>query len=253
MRLKIVAGNWKMNGNSSFVGSYLDTLKAALAEADLLVGMKVVLAPPSTLLSGMKSALSGSIIELAGQNVSSYQEGAYTGELSAAMLTDVGCAWCLVGHSERRALFGESNQDTVEKVKRLLEQRIRPIFCVGETLAQRQSGAAEAVVAEQLDAVFEALDEAQLSQLVVAYEPVWAIGTGHTATPGQAQEMHKAIRSKVARKSATLAENLTILYGGSVNAGNAQELFAQPDIDGGLVGGASLKAKEFSQICEQMG
>jgi len=253
MRRKMIAGNWKMNGSSSFARDYLCTFKSVLADAKLSEGLQVVLAPPAILLTEMKSALTGTSITLAGQSVSSYESGAYTGELSSAMLSDAGCSWCLVGHSERRALFGESDSEVVKKVKQLLRQKIRPILCVGETLEQRENGIAEDVVAKQLNAVLDVCSDEALALLVVAYEPVWAIGTGKTATPDQAQAMHKSIRSQVAKKSASLANDLSILYGGSVNASNARELFSQNDIDGGLVGGASLKAEQFSQICEQMG
>ena len=201
----------------------------------------------------MAELIENSPLSLAAQNLSPYDSGAYTGELSSTMLLDVGCKWCLVGHSERRALFGESNDEVVKKVKQLLQKGVQPILCVGETLEQSDSGIAEEVVAEQLNAVFNVCSVNELTRLVVAYEPVWAIGTGETATPDQAQAMHKSIRSEVEKKSASLAGDLTILYGGSVNAANARELFSQQDIDGGLVGGASLKAEQFSQICEQMG
>jgi len=252
MRRKIVAGNWKMNGSSSFALDYLNNFKSAIAAANLSEGIQVILAPPATLLSELKRALSGTAISLAAQTVSAYESGAYTGELSSSMLLDGGCTWCLVGHSERRALFGESNDAVAEKVKQLLRLDIQPILCVGETLEQREDGSAENVVAQQLSAVLNVFTEDELANLVVAYEPVWAIGTGKTATPDQAQTMHKKIRAKVAEKSAGLANNMTILYGGSVNSVNARELFSQDDIDGGLVGGASLKAEEFSKICEQI-
>lgn len=253
MRRKIIAGNWKMNGDRSFANEYISTFLPALAAAELSEGVQIVLAPPAILLTEMAPKLADSEVTLAAQSVSSYESGAYTGELSSAMLSDAGCTWCLVGHSERRALFGETNAEIVNKVAQLLRQKVTPILCVGETLAQRESGEAESVVAEQLNAVLEAFTEDELALLVVAYEPVWAIGTGKTATPAQAQAMHKGIRAQVAKKSADLANDLTILYGGSVNVATAKELFSQQDIDGGLVGGASLKAEQFSQICEQMG
>ena len=214
--------------------------------------MQVVIANPSALLSEVAVHSSESVVELSAQNVSSYEEGAYTGETSANILAELKCLWCLVGHSERRALFGETDDLVVQKVQQLLAKDIQPILCVGETLVQREAGQAESVVAEQVNAVFDKFGESDLSKVVVAYEPVWAIGTGQTATPDQAQAMHKCIRSLVAAKSEGLADKLVILYGGSVNADNAETLFAQEDIDGALVGGASLKVEAFSRICEQM-
>lgn len=219
-------------------------------------GVQIVLAPPMTLLDSMHGLISQheqSCVQLAAQNVAATHNGAFTGEASAAMLRDVGCTWCIVGHSERRALFGETDQDVVNKVSRLLEQGIRPIVCVGESLQQRDAGEAESVVARQVNALLDAFTVDQLQVLVFAYEPVWAIGTGRTASPEQAQQMHLAIRAQVSIRSEVLAQNMAILYGGSVNASNAEELFAQPDVDGGLVGGASLKALEFAHICGQAG
>jgi triosephosphate isomerase len=254
MRRKIVAGNWKMNGNAAFTQDYLEKFKMLLAENNLLecAEIDIVLAVPPILLPALKQGVSGSAVAVSGQNVSSFQGGAYTGEVSAEMLADMSCQWCLVGHSERRALFGETDQVIVEKVRQLLAVSIKPILCVGETLEQRDAGQAEKVVAEQLDAVFGVLSEADLEKLVVAYEPVWAIGTGQTASPEQAQSMHAFIRARIAGESPVLADNLAILYGGSVNSKNADALFGQADIDGGLVGGASLKPEEFILICNEM-
>jgi triosephosphate isomerase len=248
----MVAGNWKMNGGLEFTRDYFDAFKNSLKNISFPENMQVVIAPSSVVLSEAIRHSSGSVIELSAQNVSSYEEGAYTGETSAKMLAELKCFWCLVGHSERRALFNESDVAVVEKIRRLLAENIKPILCVGETLAQREAGKAESVVAEQINAVFDAFSEAELSKIVVAYEPVWAIGTGKTATPEQAQAMHRCIRGFIAAKSESLAEKLVILYGGSVSADNAEALFAQEDIDGALVGGASLKVEAFSRICEQM-
>jgi len=252
VRQKIVAGNWKMNGGIAFARDYFDAFKVSLKDISLPENMQVVIAPPSALLSEVALQASGSVVELSAQNVSSYDEGAYTGEISAKILADLKCLWCLVGHSERRALFEETNAVVVEKIKQLLAKGIQPILCVGETLAQREAGQAESVVADQVNAVFDVFDESELSRVVIAYEPVWAIGTGKTATPDQAQAMHQCIRNLVAAKTEQLAEKLVILYGGSVNADNAETLFSQEDIDGALVGGASLKVEAFSRICEQM-
>lgn len=240
-----------MNGSARAIVDYLGVFESditAVAE-----DVEIVLAPPSLYLSKLGDAKSSERIHLAAQNVAAQQDGAYTGEISSGMLSDAGVAYSLVGHSERRSLFGETDAVVVEKVARLLEQGIRPILCVGETLEERESGNAQRVVEAQLNAVIRAYEEVQLSGLVVAYEPVWAIGTGKTATPGVAQEMHAAIRACMAETMPALAARCPLLYGGSVNSANAAELFAQEDIDGGLVGGASLKPEEFLIICQSIG
>ncbi len=251
MRRKIVAGNWKMNGSRANLAEYVHVLSSRLK--DRSGDVNVVLAPPSVFIPELQTLLESSSVELSAQNVAAYKAGAYTGELGASMLKEYGCQWCLVGHSERRTLFAETDADIVAKTARLLEADIQPVLCVGETLEQREQGLETDLVSAQLKAVLSGFELSELSGLVVAYEPVWAIGTGKTATPEQAQEMHAYIRSVAAGFSSEFADALTILYGGSVNAGNAKALFAQQDIDGGLVGGASLKADEFSQICESMG
>jgi len=251
MRQKIVAGNWKMNGSVEFAQDYLDKFIPAVSQ--LQGKVEIILAPPAVYLSDMAKRLADTEIQLSAQNVAEQDAGAYTGEISAGMLLDSGCQWCLVGHSERRTLFSESDESVRIKVAKLIDSGIRPILCVGETLEERESGQAQSVVAAQVDAVFSQLSEESLQKVVVAYEPVWAIGTGKTATPEQAQEMHKMIRSEVAKISEELAQGLVILYGGSVNAANAKDLFEKDDIDGGLVGGASLKADDFAHICEQIG
>lgn len=251
MRRQIVAGNWKMNGNQAFVREFLDQF---LANVDgLNEATEVILAVPSVLVGAVVDASAKIDVSVAAQNVSSYDAGAYTGEISAAMLSDFGLRYCLIGHSERRQLFGETDSDIVAKAGRLFGEGIAPILCVGESLEQRESGQADQVVTAQVEAVLSAYEEEQLASLVVAYEPVWAIGTGKTATPEQAQAMHEVIRAVIAKKSQALAERCPILYGGSVNAASAEALFGQPDIDGGLVGGASLKAEEFTKICESIG
>jgi len=241
-----------MNGSVAFSRDYFEAFNISLAKIALPENMQVVIAPPAVLISSVAQQALAGIVTLSAQNVSSYDKGAYTGETSAEMLVDLSCQWCLVGHSERRALFAETDRVVVDKVRQLLVNNVQPILCLGETLAQREAGNAEAVVAEQLNAVFGVFSEVELSNIVLAYEPVWAIGTGKTATPDQAQAMHKSIREQVALKSKSLAEKIVILYGGSVNAANAETLFAQEDIDGALVGGASLKVEEFSRICELM-
>ena len=254
MRRKIIAGNWKMNGGFAFMQSYISEFTDSLSEKGLLnsTDLRVILAPPAILLSEMKQGLENSGIDISAQNVSAYLSGAYTGEMSSSMLAELECGWSLVGHSERRALFGETDEVVLEKVKCLLERSVSPILCVGESLSQRENHEAELVVGRQIEAVFGNLSVEQLKTIVIAYEPVWAIGTGKTATPEQAQEMHEYIRRTVAKKSTALAESIEILYGGSVSASNSKALFNKKDIDGGLVGGASLKVNDFLLICEHL-
>ena len=252
MRSKIVAGNWKMNGGLAFMQDYLKAF-AEQSEGMVPENVQVMIAPPAVLLSAFSQLASATDIQLAAQNVSEYEQGAFTGEVSASMLKDVGCAWSLVGHSERRSLYGETNDAVVAKVSQLLKVGLTPVLCVGETLEEREAGKAQEVVFAQVDAVLDSFSAEELTALVIAYEPVWAIGTGKTATPEQAQEMHAAIRKCVEIKSIDLAGNMAILYGGSVNTTTAKELFSQHDIDGGLVGGASLKVSDFLQICKSAG
>ncbi len=240
-----------MNGSVAGITDYVSALQENTQSA--ADSVTVIIAPPMPLLGSMAAAMSGSSLKLAAQNVAMWDKGAYTGESSAAMLSELGCGFCLVGHSERRALFAEDDAQVLAKVRRLLAADIKPVLCVGETLEQRESGQAEEIVHAQVLAVLSELTVQEREQLVLAYEPVWAIGTGKTATPEQAQAMHASIRRAIAGLDESLAQQMTILYGGSVNAANAQALFAQEDIDGGLVGGASLKADEFSQICEAIG
>lgn len=259
MRPKIVAGNWKMNGDQAFVQDYMASFKECWGTKNLgqYLGLTTILIPPAILMASVKESVKAfgvdGAVELAGQNVASFTSGAYTGETSALMLKDLGCHWSLVGHSERRALFGDKPTVIVEKIKQLLVQDIRPILCLGETLEEREQGKAEACVKSQLESVLNGFSVSELKGLVLAYEPVWAIGTGKTASPEDAQAMHKFIRSVVASKSADLAAMVPVLYGGSVNSANAESLFKQNDIDGALVGGASLKSEEFAEICAQCG
>lgn len=251
MRRKIIAGNWKMNGDQAFAREFTSEFREAIS--GFSDGIELILAPPSVYLDRVAQNLEGTPVALAAQNVSEYESGAYTGEVSARMLKDLAVTYCLVGHSERRALYGDTKEAVVSKIGRLCEQGIQPILCVGETLEQRSAGQAEQVVAEQLASVLDSFNDSDLAGLVVAYEPVWAIGTGKTATPEIAQEMHAFVRQVLAEKSQELSRRCPVLYGGSVNAGNAKALFGQNDVDGGLVGGASLKVNEFNNICMSMG
>jgi triosephosphate isomerase len=244
MRKKLVAGNWKMHGSLAENAALLAAIKPALA------GIDAVVCVPFPYLAQTQALLAGSSIAWGAQNVSEQAKGAFTGEVSAAMLLDFGCKYVIVGHSERRSLYGESDELVASKYKAAQAAGLIPILCVGESLEERESGVTEAVVARQLDAVINAAGVGSLSNAVVAYEPVWAIGTGKTASPEQAQAVHAFIRRKIAMLDAGVAERLVIQYGGSVKAANASELMAQPDIDGGLIGGASLVADDFVAICQ---
>ncbi len=243
MRKKLVAGNWKMHGSLAENAALLTALKPALA------GIDAVVCVPFPYLAQAQAELTGSSIAWGAQNLSEQAKGAFTGEVSAAMLLDFGCTYVIVGHSERRSLYGESDALVASKYMAAQAAGLKPILCVGESLDERESGVTEAVVARQLDAVINAAGVASLANAVVAYEPVWAIGTGKTASPEQAQAVHAFIRSKIAVLDAAVADQLVIQYGGSVKAANAAELMVQPDIDGALIGGASLVAEEFVAIC----
>jgi triosephosphate isomerase (TIM) len=243
-RTKLVAGNWKMHGSRAASDALVGALKAGVGE-----GAAMLLCPPYPYLARVAERLSGSSVEIGAQDVSArVGSGAFTGEVSGAMLKDVGCAYVIVGHSERRALFGESDAVVAQKFKAAQGASLRPILCVGETLEEREAGRTDAVVERQMRAVLDAVGVAAFRDAVVAYEPVWAIGTGKTATPEQAQAAHARIRGMIASQDATIAAGLLILYGGSVKGANAAELFAMADIDGGLVGGASLDASDFLKI-----
>jgi triosephosphate isomerase (TIM) len=242
MRRKLVIGNWKMNGNRVANAELL----AALKEAGPQVA-EVAVCAPAPYLADVALSLQGANIGWGAQDCSAFESGAYTGEVSASMLAEFGCRYVLVGHSERRAFHAESDQLVADKAKAALAHNLTPVVCVGETLAEREAGQTESIVKRQLSAVIHTLAHC-ISQVVVAYEPVWAIGTGKTASPEQAQAVHALLRAQL--KAATeRAGEMKILYGGSVKADNAAALFAQPDIDGGLVGGAALKAAEFTAIC----
>lgn len=243
MRKKLVAGNWKMNGSLAGNAALLAAIKPALA------GVEAVVCVPFPYLAQAQASLAGSSIAWGAQNLSEQGKGAFTGEVSAAMLLDFGCKYVIVGHSERRSLYGESDALVASKYMVAQAAGLIPILCVGESLDERESGVTEAVVARQLDAVIDSAGVGSLAKAVVAYEPVWAIGTGKTASPEQAQAVHAFIRGKIAALDSGVANQLVIQYGGSVKASNASELMAQPDIDGGLIGGASLVAEEFVAIC----
>ena len=246
-RRKLVAGNWKMNGS---LAANRELIAALLLQLAGRKSAEVAVCVPAAYFAQINELLAGSGMALGAQTLSEFASGAYTGEVSGAMLRELGCALVLVGHSERRALFGETNAQVAAKFSAALGAGLRPVLCVGETLAERESGTTEAVVGAQLDAVLNGAGAAALARGVVAYEPVWAIGTGKTATPEQAQGVHAFIRARIAKRDAGVASGIQILYGGSVKAANAKELFACVDIDGGLVGGASLQAQEFAAICK---
>jgi len=239
---KLIAGNWKMNGGLAANEALANALRAGLGQS----AAEVVLCAPAPYLAQLQGLLAGSAVAWGAQDVSAHEQGAYTGEVSAAMLRDFGCRYAIVGHSERRQHHAETDATVAAKAQRALACGITPIVCVGETLAEREAGQTEAIVKRQLAAVIHAVAHCT-SEIVVAYEPVWAIGTGKTATPEQAQQVHAVLRAQIAAATAH-PERVRILYGGSMNAGNAASLLAQPDIDGGLIGGASLKAPDFLQI-----
>ena len=245
-RTPIIAGNWKMyKGGAAGVELAREVVRAC---GDL-AGVSVVLAPPFTALGAVVQAVAGSRVEVAGQNLYPKAEGAFTGEVSAPMLLDAGCKWVIIGHSERRQLFGETDEGVREKTAAALAAGLRPIVCVGETLAEREAGHTLEVVFRQLDAFASVLAE-RPGFGAIAYEPVWAIGTGKVAGPEQAQEVHHAIRQRLSQKDAKLAHVTHILYGGSVKPDNASGLLSCPDVDGALVGGASLDASSFAKIVE---
>jgi len=245
MRDILVAGNWKMNGSSSQNAELLTSILAAAPASDRV---QMLVCPPFPYLAAAAQQLAGSKLMLGAQTVSENPPGAFTGEVSAAMLLDVGCTHVLVGHSERRSLYGETSETVAAKFEAALGGGLRPILCVGETRAEREAGRTEAVVEQQLGAVLSRVGIAAFASAVVAYEPVWAIGTGLTASPEQAQDVHRHIRATMAAEDSDIAANTLILYGGSVKGDNAAGLFAMPDIDGGLIGGASLKAVDFLAI-----
>jgi len=246
-RIPLIAGNWKMHG------SLADSRELVAAIADGVAGStgaQALLCPPYVYLTSVAEWLAGTDIALGAQDLSEQTgTGAFTGEIAAGMLADVGCSHVIVGHSERRTLFGETDARVAAKFRAAQAQGLTPILCVGETLEQREAGRTQAVVAAQVQAVLDAAGTEAFAQAVIAYEPIWAIGTGLTANPAQAQEVHAMIRAMITALDGTIAAGLTVLYGGSVKGANAGELLAMDDIDGGLVGGASLSADEFLAIC----
>jgi triosephosphate isomerase len=243
MRRALVAANWKMNGSLAANAAWV----SEFAQGSGSLACDVVVCAPFPYLSTLPAVLGGA--ELGGQDVAERKPGAYTGDVAAEMLVDVGCRWVIVGHSERRQLHTETDQIVAAKAARAIEAGLRPIVCVGETLAEREDDRTQDVVGRQLGAVLDAIGADGLTRGALAYEPVWAIGTGRNATPAQAQEVHAALRQQVGLRDRAAATKLRILYGGSVKPSNAAELLAQPDIDGGLIGGASLIARDFLAIC----
>jgi triosephosphate isomerase (TIM) len=248
MPRKLIAGNWKMHGTLPGNARLLEALKQGVADP----GCEVAVCVPHVYVPQAAQLLAGSAISWGAQDCSAHQQGAYTGEVSCAMLTDFGCRTVIVGHSERRQYHGESSDTTAQKMLRVLESGLNPIVCVGESLSEREAGQTQVIAAAQVQAAIDALKQANQLQwiwrVVIAYEPVWAIGTGKTATPAQAQEVHAAIRAQWNAAFGHEARHLRVLYGGSMKAANAASLLAQPDIDGGLVGGAALVAEEFLAI-----
>ncbi len=245
MRKKLVAGNWKMHGSLAVNADLLSGVKAGVAG----MGAEVAVCVPYPYLDQARQALSGSNVAWGAQDVSEHVQGAYTGEVSAGMLKDFACRYVIIGHSERRSYYGDTDAVVAAKFEAALKAGLVPILCVGETLDEREKNITTDVVTRQLDAVIVRCGCAALGAAVVAYEPVWAIGTGRTATPEQAQEVHATIRARIRRDDAAVADKLQILYGGSMKPNNAKELMAQPDIDGGLIGGAALVVADFVAIC----
>lgn len=247
MRRPIIAANWKLHKLQAEARDFVRELVARLA-AGRAESTDVVIAPTFTALAAAREALAETPIALAAQDVCAESAGAFTGEVSAEMLRDAGCRYCVVGHSERRELFGETDESVARKAVALLAAGIRPIVCIGETLAQRESGETDRILTRQLEAGLSGVEAGKSAELVIAYEPIWAIGTGMTATPEQAQQTHRSIREKLALRFGAGAGSIRIQYGGSVKPGNVAQLMAQPDIDGALVGGASLDPGSFAAI-----
>ena len=245
MRIPLIAANWKMHKDVGEALRFVEELAPRVADVE---GTDIVLAPPFPALEPLKGALAGTPLRLAGQNVSPEPEGAFTGEVSVHMLLDVGCSYVIVGHSERRALFGETNELVARKSGASQQAGLIPIVCVGETLEEREAGRTFAVVGEQVERSLARIDPAGADELVLAYEPIWAIGTGHNATPEQAQEVHGFIREQLGKRFGDAAARIRIIYGGSAKPANAFGLMEQPDIDGALVGGASLDPTSFFAI-----
>ncbi|WP_428086761.1 triose-phosphate isomerase [Candidatus Thioglobus sp.] len=246
MRQTIVAGNWKMNASKETVNTLVMGILSGMSDVD----SKVIVCAPAPYLSQVEALITHSQLNLGAQDLNVNASGAFTGEISADMIKDFGAQYVIVGHSERRSLYFENNEVVARKVQVALDNGLTPLFCIGETLEQRESGNMESVVSAQIQAVIDLSGIGAFKDIIVAYEPVWAIGTGVTATPQQAQDAHAFIRLMLAKNDADVAQTTPILYGGSMNPGNAAELIGCEDIDGGLIGGASLKAQDFLQICK---
>ncbi len=244
MRRSLVVGNWKMNGTLASAKSLAEAIVSGIENANA----DIAVCPPFVYLRDIDQVLQGSHLKFGAQNVADQESGAYTGEISASMLKDINCTYAIVGHSERRSYYGDTNESVAERFSQALSQSIIPILCVGETLEQREQGKTFQVVDEQLNAVINLAGIASFENAVIAYEPVWAIGTGKTASDEQAQEVHQYIRQQIAKRDQSIADKIQILYGGSVKPDNAKALFAMTDIDGGLIGGASLDAESFLKI-----
>lgn len=248
MRQRLVVGNWKMNGSRSSIETLLAGIKAGAASVTVT---QMAVCPPFVYLAQVAEALQNTQITWGSQNLAKETgAGAFTGEVSAEMLKDFACTYALVGHSERRSLYAENDPVVAAKFAAALQAGLTPILCLGESLQEREAGQTETVIARQLDVVIAETGVDAFAKAVIAYEPVWAIGTGKTASPAQAQAVHAFIRQRVAASAAAIADGLQILYGGSVKPDNATELFAMPDIDGGLIGGAALQAEDFLGICQ---
>lgn len=247
MREFLIAGNWKMNGSSAANAELVAGIVGGVPTGG---GFSMLVCPPFPYLASVVEQVKGSPVKVGAQTVSEHEKGAFTGEVAPGMLGDVGCDYVIVGHSERRSLYGETSEQVAAKFQAAQAAGIKPILCVGETLEEREAGTTESVIDEQLGAVMDAAGVGAFAAAVIAYEPVWAIGTGMTATPEQAQDVHRHIRAQLAAQDESIAANVQILYGGSMKGENAAGLLAQPDIDGGLIGGASLKADDFLAIAQ---
>ena len=245
MRRPLVAGNWKLNGNLSSISELISGIRA---QQEQVRKAELAVCPSFVYLSHVQSLLQGSDIALGAQDCSDQESGAYTGEVAAAMIKEFGCTYNIIGHSERRHIYGDSNETVATKFAQVIKNGLTPILCVGETLQEREEGHTEVAIAQQINAVLNLFGVKAFAKAVIAYEPVWAIGTGKTATPEQAQEVHEEIRLTIGAQNKDIAANIRILYGGSMKPENAQELLQQPDIDGGLIGGAALKAEDFIGI-----
>ena len=247
MRTPLVAGNWKMNGSRE---SVKELINGVVAGAKSLTNVEVAVCPPAIYIADVTAVTNGSNVGVGSQDACTELKGAFTGETSIEMIKDFGCKYAIIGHSERRTLYGETDEVVAKKFSVVKKAAVTPIFCIGETLEEREQGITEEVCARQIDAVFAAEGDNAFAGSVIAYEPVWAIGTGKTASPEQAQAVHAFIRQHLAKRNADVAEKVQILYGGSMNPGNAKELIGQNDIDGGLIGGASLKVEDFMAVCQ---